>query len=199
MTPITSSNLRSSSPHRDRTRCALTSLPCAAVNYPTVLRFDVAIGQRPSTRFECECGQASHQSGAATVTSEVTLPTQRRSRKCVHQESSNHGTRSGDALIARGSGFCRAHLIATSSHRNTIASLRHRPLSTSAAVGIPKVSLLRSTVPGEVHCLTVTSEVTCLTLPRPVGARPSSHLPHPSHPSTRSSPRLLRRRWSYPF
>jgi hypothetical protein len=124
MTPITSSNPRSSSPHRDRARCALTALPCAAVYYPTVLRFDGAIGQRPSARFGGEWGQASHQSGAATVTSEVTPPTLRRSPKRVHQESSNHATGSGDALIARGSGSCRAHLIAH----------RRGPLPTPAAV-----------------------------------------------------------------
>ena len=118
---------------RNRAGCALTALPCAAVYCPTVLRFDVAIGQRPSARFEGDAAKHHTHSGAATVTSEVTPPTQRRSRKRVHQESSYDATRSGEALIARG-----FRLLPCPPHRNTIASLRHRPLSTSAAVGIPR-------------------------------------------------------------
>ena len=126
MTPITSSNLRSSSPHRNRAGCALTALPCAAVYYPTVLRFDVAIGQRPSARFEGDA--AKHH------TNQVLPPLPRRLRllpsaaavsaftKSFHTMRPAPGRHSSPAV----SGFCRAHLIATLSHRCVIDLSRRR-------------------------------------------------------------------------
>ena len=190
MTPITSSNLRSSSPHRNRAGCALTALPCAAVYYPTVLRFDVAIGQRPSARFEGDA--AKHH------TNQVLPPLPRRLRLLPSAAAVSAFTKKFfipcDPL--RG-GTHRprfpASAVPTSSQHYRIAAS-----STSLDVGggwYPKgfiTSIDRARHSMEVYRLTVTSEVTPLA-PRAPRALQIHHTLPLDHPRA-----MHRRRWSYP-